>query len=229
MFDGLGQKSSTYPPGAGITAAGVHALFIAVALHGSNRTSPHTENPDPGRVYRFDVPEPRATGNASHHGGDESILPGPPAPDFPARISVALPPGLPDFHPGGASLDPGRFSGQSGSSESTLRELPDSGLVYPSDAVDPPEAEVQIVPKYPSALAAMDTGAQLRAQYVVDTMGRVEPGSIVIAATGSRTDSAFESAVRAALLEAKFRPGRRSGRPVRVLVGQSFHFRMGMD
>lgn len=59
------------------------------------------------------------------------------------------------------------------------------------------------------------------AQFVVDTAGRVEPGSIEVTST---TNPLFAQSVRSALIAARFRPAEVRGAPVRQLVQQSFSF-----
>jgi hypothetical protein len=51
-------------------------------------------------------------------------------------------------------------------------------------------------------------------QLVIDTLGRAEPGSLVL----QSSHPGFEGAARAYVLDALFRPGRTHGRAVRVLV-----------
>ena len=60
-------------------------------------------------------------------------------------------------------------------------------------------------------------------RFIVGTNGRVEPGSIKVLSTPHKQ---FSEAVRAALLNAKFRPAQVGGHSVRQLVEQSFSFRL---
>jgi TonB family protein len=78
-------------------------------------------------------------------------------------------------------------------------------------------------PAYPPDLLAMGTEGSVRAQYVVDTTGRVDTATIEVV---SSDDDRFTESVRAALGMMRFRPARREGRPVRQLVEQKFHFRI---
>jgi hypothetical protein len=57
----------------------------------------------------------------------------------------------------------------------------------------------------------------------VDTLGRIEPGSIV---TIQSTHSLFEAAARRSITTCRYRPGRFSNRPVRVKVQFPFTFRL---
>ena len=51
-------------------------------------------------------------------------------------------------------------------------------------------------------------------QVVIDTLGRAEPGSVVL----QSSHAGFEAAARAYVLGAVFRPGRTHGQAMRVLV-----------
>jgi TonB family protein len=57
---------------------------------------------------------------------------------------------------------------------------------------------------------------------VVDTLGQVEPASIVAVSSANR---AFEASARAYILSAQFRPARVRGRAVRVLIQVPVDFR----
>jgi protein TonB len=70
-------------------------------------------------------------------------------------------------------------------------------------------------------LRASGIEGQVVVQFVVDTAGAVESGSMRI--LGS-TNDLFVSAVRTALRSARFRPAEAGGRKVRQRVQQAFTF-----
>lgn len=76
-------------------------------------------------------------------------------------------------------------------------------------------------PIYPSSLRAALIEGTVVARFVVDTMGRAEPRSIVIVAT---THPLFADAVRQTLLRSRYLPAMAGGRTVRQLVEQRFAF-----
>ena len=78
-------------------------------------------------------------------------------------------------------------------------------------------------PRYPSLLQSAGVEGDVRAQFVVDTLGRVEHGSIRIL---DSTHQSFADAVRDALVRARFVPAEAGGRKVRQLVEQPFSFRV---
>ena len=76
-------------------------------------------------------------------------------------------------------------------------------------------------PRYPSMLQSAGVDGSVRAQFVVDTLGRVEPGSFRALES---THDLFAAAVREALGRARFSPAEAGGRKVRQLVEQTFTF-----
>jgi TonB family protein len=99
-----------------------------------------------------------------------------------------------------------------------------SGRAYNESQVD---RAVQVtrpaVPRYPDALKSVSVQGEVIVQYIVDARGRVEPGSIKVLSEAHRL---FAEAVRAALLNARYRPAEVAGQPVRQLVQQPFVFRL---
>jgi TonB family protein len=78
-------------------------------------------------------------------------------------------------------------------------------------------------PAYPSELAALGTEGVVRAFYVVDTTGTVDPTSIRVVYSD---DPLFTASVMTALGHMRFRPAMRAGRPVLQEVAQQFRFRI---
>jgi protein TonB len=76
-------------------------------------------------------------------------------------------------------------------------------------------------PRYPAMLQSAGVEGSVRAQFVVDTLGRVEQGSFRALES---THDLFTAAVRDALSRARFKPAEAGGRRVRQLVEQSFSF-----
>ena len=100
----------------------------------------------------------------------------------------------------------------------------DASKTYTENTVE--EAAVptrQPPPRYPESLKSVSVQGEVIAQYIVDARGRVEPGSIKIL---SASHKLFGDAVRAALLEARFRPAKVGGTAVRQLVEQPFVFKL---
>jgi protein TonB len=76
-------------------------------------------------------------------------------------------------------------------------------------------------PRYPIALRAAGIEGSVEMRFVVDTLGRVEPGSATVLVS---TDPRFTAAVEEALPRLRFTPARHGGRAVRMLVQMPFRF-----
>ena len=70
-------------------------------------------------------------------------------------------------------------------------------------------------PRYPEALRRAGIAGRVIVETVVDTLGRAEPGSMVVVAA---PHPGFVAPARDYVLRALFRPARVHGRAVRVLV-----------
>ena len=99
-----------------------------------------------------------------------------------------------------------------------------SGRAYEEDQV---ERAVQVTrgpqPRYPDALKSVGVEGAVVMRFIVSAEGRVEPGSIEAISTPHKL---FADAVRAALLNTRYRPAEAGGRAVRQLVEQSFTFKL---
>jgi periplasmic protein TonB len=78
-------------------------------------------------------------------------------------------------------------------------------------------------PRYPDQLRAAGVTGRVVVRLVVDTVGRVEPASVVIRES---SHDLFAQAVRAVLPSLRFVPAEAGGRKVRMLVDLPFEFRL---
>ena len=76
-------------------------------------------------------------------------------------------------------------------------------------------------PRYPDMLRSANVEGEVLAQFVVDTSGRVESGSIKILKS---SHDLFTNAVRQSLTAARYYPAEIGGRKVKQLVQQPFNF-----
>jgi periplasmic protein TonB len=76
-------------------------------------------------------------------------------------------------------------------------------------------------PEYPDELRKKNVQGEVYVRFVVDTNGRVMPGSIRVL---SSTDDLFTKSVRRALIPMRFSPAIHRGRKVRQVVVQPFNF-----
>jgi TonB family protein len=97
---------------------------------------------------------------------------------------------------------------------------------YSEASVDePPELLPGVPPPpYPTEMHLAGIEGQVVLQAVVDTVGRIEPNSILIVKS---SNLGFDTTVREWALEARFRPGRLQGRPVRVRINLPINFSTG--
>ena len=199
----------------------VHACLIVVAVRGTTPRAPQvpalsrdTIRIDIGQVYAStgsDHPRPRF----------ESNIPPPPAVppiDFDADARAAL---LREFIPPGTA-EPRR-----------MLTLPRAGAPHlPSDTIPPVwnTIEVDELPglreglrlRYPEGLRRAGVSGSVLLQYVVQSNGRMDAGSVRVR---SSTHPGFVVAAMEALRRARFSPARRKGQPVAVLVQQTIRFR----
>jgi TonB family protein len=99
--------------------------------------------------------------------------------------------------------------------------------IYSADQVDSParlDAAHPFQLDYPPALYAARERGLVIAEFVVDTLGRVEDSTFGIV---SATAPSFSDAVRRALHSASYVPAIKDGHPVRQLVQQPFTFDFG--
>jgi periplasmic protein TonB len=99
------------------------------------------------------------------------------------------------------------------------------GSALPKDLVE--KAVIAIpgtaTPRYPTMLQGAGVEGDVRAQFIVDTLGRVEQGSVRVL---DSTHDLFAAAVRDALERARFKPAEAGGHKVRQLAEQVFTFRI---
>lgn len=105
-----------------------------------------------------------------------------------------------------------------------LESLVASRTVYSADQVEvqaSADAAHPLEVVFPPSLYADGVSGLVVAEFVVDTLGRIEPTTIGIVTSTHRL---FSDAVESALASASFTPARREGRAVRQLVQQPVEF-----
>jgi protein TonB len=99
-----------------------------------------------------------------------------------------------------------------------------AGRAYDENQV---ERAVQVTrqpaPRYPDALKSVGVEGVVSMRFIVGADGRVEPGSISVIDSPHKL---FSDAVRASLLNSRYRPAEAGGRSVRQLVEQTFSFKL---
>jgi protein TonB len=173
-------------------------------------------------------------------------VPAPPALVAPTRVALSLPavdlkaaptisdvvaPAAPDVVrgsgiPSGGSVKRGSDDGDDAGGGGGKGGLGSgsAGKAYDENQVD---RAVQVtrasVPRYPDALKSVGVQGVVSMRFIVGADGRVEPGSIEVISTPHKL---FSEAVRAALLNTRYRPAEAGGHSVRQLVEQAFTFKL---
>lgn len=102
---------------------------------------------------------------------------------------------------------------------------PTDNQVYSAAGVEEAPALLSPPPAYPEMLRRAGVEGRVLLQAIVDTSGRLEPGSVKILKSPS---PGFDLPTKRWALAARFRPARRQGRAVRVLVNLPFEFSMSI-
>ena len=212
---------------ASAAAHAVMVLTVAVATK-SAVARPPDETPPRDTIYWSrvsDPPEPRPGPRAPGTPRRVDAAPAPPLP--PVDIPPELPPidvplgpptrlGLTDaLEPGPGA--PGAPDGGAPAARGDSVYGPASLLVDRPAGLEPGGAQ----PRYPEMLRRAGVTGRVVVRFVVDTAGRVEPGSVRVVESDHEL---FAQAVRAALPRLRFAPAEAGGRRVRQLVEMPFEF-----
>ncbi|MES2525295.1 MAG: energy transducer TonB [Gemmatimonadota bacterium] len=239
MFDSLLESRAKTPTrvGGSLASTVVHALLIggAVVFTANAEVAPDAPRERPTVFTNIKVkpptPEPpraRARDAAAATRPTDTPPPlGVIAPVAPIDIPDALPPAdlskavTTDDDLSALSRGRGRPDGVVGGTGSVEGRSADD--VFPRDAVDrsvvlmPGSAS----PRYPEMLRASGVQGGVMMEFVVDTTGRAESGSLRVLQSDHPL---FAEAVRSALARMRFVPAEVAGRKVRQLVQQPFGF-----
>jgi protein TonB len=200
----------------------IHAAVVAAAVAATAAPAGHDLPRRPPGIPVYLPSAPMHPGPATAGGPPLVAAPTidlPPQVDIPKLDPVPVAPGTP-------ALDPKSFPGLPG--------LPGAAIPVPGGTVgatpylvsevdEPPELRIPGPVRYPAVLAAAGVEGQVALEFVVDTAGRVEVGSVVVVAAA---EPRFIPAAVAAVEASRFRPARRQGEGVRVRVRQVVTFRL---
>ena len=216
--------------GGAIVSTAVHLVFIALAVRATGlRADPAPETKRVELVYRVPLDEKPGPTDAPRNTSGSSTTPLPSLPPRPVLPNInVIEPGIPEP---GTAVDPtlwenmGPATGVSSSGRSDGTPNVAGGSPLPEHLVEKPVLAIPgtTTPRYPSMLQTAGVEGDVRAQFVVDTLGRVEQGTVRILVS---THDLFASAVRDALTRARFKAAEAGGHRVRQLVEQDFTFRI---
>jgi periplasmic protein TonB len=196
--------------GTSALSTGIHAIVIvgAVALTWTTNSRHDAGRVDTTAVMletpRSRPPEPPPPMLSVALKGFQTIA-------IPTVVATAIPPVDLQQH-----FDPKDFTGIGVEGGRADGIAPSADRVYPEALVQ--EAPILLAappPPYPDLLRRAGIEGRVLLQAIVDTTGRIEPGSMKILKSPS---DAFDEPVKQWALKALFRPARFEGRAVRVLV-----------
>lgn len=217
----------------GVVASTImHTLLIALAVRATQLTAAPPPKVHHDKIYAFRETPPEArpkTPNAAQPSRTSSsaLVPPPATAAPPVNISIDVP-GIPETGPTDVLTRNGDFGPPTLDPSRTGRpESPNvaSGEPLEERYVDKPILAIPgtATPRYPASLQSAGLEGDVRAQFVVDTLGRVERGSVRVL---DASHELFASSVRDALVRARFKPAEAGGHLVRQLAEQTFTFRI---
>lgn len=228
MFESLpfSRPAARAPLGHAVTAMSVHGALAVAAILGTRQVIEPPVNDARDIILTPIVDEPAPAAQAS---SASEPLPLPAAPAAPAlpTVSVDVPTSAPVGVPAPAPavdlaslinrtavLSPAQGGGDDGG--------PIGGVVYTQNLVDVPVELLAVpTPAYPAVLAGAGLAGRVVLEFVVDTLGQVEPATIRVVESAH---PAFEASARAAISGARFRPARARDHAVRQRVRQAVRF-----
>ncbi len=215
----------------------LHAAAISAAVAGTAISAPSPVRRDTLEKIVFvkaerkdPLPPPRESPPQTppdRSVGRPPLVPATPPPPDIILDPTLVPTTIPDVGTALGAIPEGRTEtatasafGGSGSANGTALD----GAAFSAMAVDEEVVVLQgAAPRYPPSLASAGIEGIVMARYVVDTLGRVERGSIDVT---SNSNSMFAQSVRDALGRMRFIPAKAQGRKVRQLVQQPFTFEL---
>lgn len=205
-------------------SAGIHALLIASAIALTANTHVAVARGDPTERPVFTIPRtspPVATPVPPNPTASNPRLPGPPVvtviiPTVEVPGTLPAPSTVDPFPPGSPSTTPAP-----GAPASAAAPGGTNGSWTEWQVEKPAIALPGALPLYPDMLRAGGIEGEVVAQFVVDTLGRVEPGSFH---SVRASHALFAASVERALSRLRFVPAEAGGRRVRQLVQQPFQF-----
>jgi TonB family protein len=230
VFTRLPESNAKRPRRTGgfVVSTLAHAALIALAVRATGLTAAPAPKPKtkPLIYVAAKLPlEPRPVNPVPRSARTSTELATVAVPTLPPVITPEIPDGIPNarsmdkmiagmFEPrASVAAQPGPSPNVAGDSPFTAYTVEQAVIALPGSAQ----------PRYPSMLQSAGLEGDVRTQFVVDTLGRVEQGSVHVLES---THDMFTTSVRDALARARFRPAEVGGRTVRQLVEQTFTFRI---
>ncbi|MEO6865475.1 MAG: TonB family protein [Gemmatimonadaceae bacterium] len=233
MFNQLieSKRKAKRSPGTTAFSIGLHAGIIGLAVWATANAAIRNEKPKAEKIEFVQVKK------------DEPPPPKKELPPPPKNVTVAPPPPkgfqvlqappivpikIPDIDLSKKATDAADFTGRGVVGGVGKGVVGGTGPVsdnqtYFAYQVEKPAAMASgtITPSYPETLRSAGIEGEVDAEFVVDTTGRAEPGSLVIK---KATNELFSASVKSALPRMRFYAAEVGGKKVKQLVQQPFTF-----
>jgi periplasmic protein TonB len=218
--------------GGTVTSIVLHSILVGLAVYATANAAIKNEKPRQEKIDFVETPkdEPPPPKDEPPPPPPPDVVAAPPPPKgFQVLTApVDIPDVIPDIDLSKKVTDENDFSGK-GVAGGTSKGVEGGKAVVQSDQ---PYFEFQVEkpvvpapgstsPRYPDMLRQAGVEGEVLAQFVVDTTGKAEPGSLKILKS---SHDLFIQSVKNALPQMKFIPAEVGGRKVKQLVQQPFSF-----
>ena len=234
MFNNLLESKPKKEKRGGGTVASIvmHSVLVGLAVYATANAAIQNEKPRQEKIDFVETPkdEPPPPKDEPPPPPPPDIVAAPPPPKgFQVLTApVEIPDVIPDIDLSKKVTDENDFSGK-GVAGGVAKGVEGGKAVVQSDQ---PYFEIQVEkpvvpapgstsPRYPDMLRQAGVEGEVLAQFVVDTTGRAEAGSLKILKS---SHDLFVQSVKNALPQMKFIPAEVGGRKVKQLVQQPFTF-----
>ena len=217
--------------GGTVTSIVLHSIVVGLAVYATANAAIQNEKPRQEKIDFVETPkdEPPPPKDEPPPPPPPDVVAAPPPPKgFQVLTApVEIPDVIPDIDLSKKVTDEADFSGKGVAGG--VAKGKEGGAVVQSDQpyfefqVEKPvvPAPGSISPRYPDMLRQAGVEGEVLAQFVVDTTGRAESGSLKILKS---SHDMFVQSVKNALPQMKFIPAEVGGRKVKQLVQQPFTF-----
>jgi len=217
--------------GGTVTSIVLHSILVGLAVYATANAAIRNEKPKQEKIDFVETPKdeppPPKEEPPPPPPPDVVVAPPPPKGFQVLTAPVEIPDVIPDIDLSKKVTDEADFSGKGVAGG--VAKGKEGGAVVQSDQpyfefqVEKPvvPAPGSISPRYPDMLRQAGVEGEVLAQFVVDTTGKAEPGSLKILKS---SHDMFIQSVKNALPQMKFIPAEVGGKKVKQLVQQPFTF-----
>jgi TonB family protein len=219
------RASRRLQPGRVLLAAALHSAIILGAVKATGKPA---DSKEARRVELIQLPAPPGDPEPETAAPEQSEVTAAPSLDDFLAPPVDVPPAIPPLVPGPAfDLSVLRRSDAPTGLLLAVAPARAAGLVLAAGDVDEPASVLrQPSPRYPPVLQQAGFEGRVLLEFVIDTTGHPEPGSLRVI---ERTREGFDAAAVETIEHSLFRPARVGGKPVRQRTLQWVVFRMAPE